>query len=157
MYKRILVPIDGSRTASLGLDEAIRLARDQNASLFLFHVVDTLWMDAEPVHDMMRKEGRKLLAGAEAKVRMHGLRMTSVLAENTTGELSDLIIAEAKKRRADLIVLGTHGRRGIRRMVVGSDAEGVIRSTPVPVLLVRSSGARRSAKKKPRRRASAQP
>jgi nucleotide-binding universal stress UspA family protein len=52
--------------------------------------------------------------------------------------VADVIVENAKKWRADLIVMGTHGRRGITRVVMGSDAEGVVRNTPVPVLLIRA-------------------
>jgi len=61
-----------------------------------------------------------------------------VLVEAMGGQAGDYIIREARQWRADLIVCGTHGRRGIRRLVLGSDAEYIVRHTPVPVLLVRS-------------------
>jgi nucleotide-binding universal stress UspA family protein len=61
-----------------------------------------------------------------------------VAREIVGGPAADVIVREAKKQRADLIVLGTHGRRGMRRLVLGSDAEQVVRMSPVPVLLVRA-------------------
>jgi nucleotide-binding universal stress UspA family protein len=66
----------------------------------------------------------------------------TVLVETLAGPAADAIVAEAKKWKADLIVMGTHGRRGVRRLVMGSDAEQVLRETPVPVLLVRARAAR---------------
>jgi nucleotide-binding universal stress UspA family protein len=62
----------------------------------------------------------------------------SVLVEKFIGPVAEIIVSQAKKQRADLIVIGTHGRRGVTRLVMGSDAEGVVRRSPVPVLLVRS-------------------
>lgn len=139
MFKRILVPIDGSHTADLGLDEAIKLAKNQKASLFLFHIADEVsilqsaaasgWSATENLMAAVRIEGETLLAKAEAKVRRHKVKLKSVLIENISRVVSDLIVKQAKQCKADLIVLGTHGRRGIRRVVMGSDAEGVVRST----------------------------
>ncbi len=151
MFRRILVPIDGSPTSNRGLDEAIGLASDQKASICLLHVVDELVVTGG-VHAMMyvppsctdeffralRRGGKKLLSDAEAKVRKHGIAVEPVLLEMVGGRVADLIIKQAKKWRADVIVLGTHGRRGLSRLVMGSDAEMVLRETPLPVLLVRS-------------------
>ena len=65
-----------------------------------------------------------------------------VLAENLAGRVADVIVRQARRQRADLLVLGTHGRRGLTRMVMGSDAELVVRYAPAPVLLVRAAGGR---------------
>jgi nucleotide-binding universal stress UspA family protein len=67
------------------------------------------------------------------------VRATTVLRETIGGAAADAIVREARKQRADLLVLGTHGHRGLRRMVLGSDAEQVVRSASVPVLLVRAA------------------
>lgn len=160
MYKKILVPIDGSPTSALGLKEAIKLARGEKAVVCLLHVVDELVLmpDAlgvpvylEEMFEALRKGGRKILAKAEAKVRAQGVRAKSVLAEKIGGPVAGVIVAEAKKQRADLIVLGTHGRHGVNRMVMGSDAEGVVRAAPVPVLLVRAT-ARPALRRRSRKR-----
>jgi nucleotide-binding universal stress UspA family protein len=66
--------------------------------------------------------------------------VSSVLLESAAGPAADAIVRQARKWKADVIVLGTHGRRGVRRMLMGSDAEQVVRSSPVPVMLVRSPG-----------------
>ena len=146
MYKKILVPIDGSSTSNLGIREALKLARDQRAKLRLVHVVDELVIVSSPdavvpvgdIVGVLRDAGRKILDRSAALVRKAGSNADTVLVERFGGRAADSIIAEAKKWRADLIVLGTHGRRGVRRMVLGSDAEQVVRSANVPVLLVRS-------------------
>jgi nucleotide-binding universal stress UspA family protein len=148
-YKRILVPVDGSRTSNLGLREAIRLAKGQKASLQLVHVVDehnVVMTSAEvsaymaDLIPLLRKGGRGILRNAQAVVRRHGLKCTAVLLETLTGPAADPIVRQARKSRADLIVIGTHGRRGVRRLVLGSDAEQIVRTSPVPVLLVRAPG-----------------
>ncbi len=150
MFRRILVPIDGSPTSTRGLDEAIGLARDQKAKICLLHVVDELavtgaggmgYVPPSYINEFVaasRAGGKRLLARAEGKVRKRGIAVETVLLETLGGRVADLIIKQAKKWRADLIVLGTHGRRGLARVVMGSDAELVLRETPLPVLLVRS-------------------
>ena len=150
MFRRILVPIDGSPTSNRGLDEAIGLARDQHAKICLLHVVDELiltgadgmmYVPPDYVDDFIRTSragGKKLLVRAEARVRKRSVEVDTVLVESVGRRVADLIIKQAKKWRADLIVLGTHGRRGLSRVVMGSDAEMVLRETPLPVLLVRS-------------------
>ncbi len=152
MFKRILVPIDGSRTSDLGLDEAIRMARRERATLCLLHVVDesvlTRNLDVggaavERLLESLRESGRVILARAASRLRKQRVRFKTVLVENVIRGVADVIVGQAKKWRADLIVIGTHGRRGLTRMVMGSDAEGVVRMTPVPVLLVRSGTRRR--------------
>ena len=146
MFKRILVPIDGSATANLGLREAVRLAKNQKAQLCLLHVVDEFFMTqaaeglvySDQMFDALREGGRKYLSKAELAVRKHGIRPHTVLAETLTGGVAGVIVQQARKWKADLIVMGTHGRRGVRRVVMGSDAEQVLRTTPVPVLLFRA-------------------
>jgi len=145
MYKRIFVPVDGSSTSTLGLKEALRLAKQHRAKLCLFHAVDELFVAAaaegmvlpDEVFAPLREAGRKILAKSSALARKSGIQARTVLVETVAGPAADAIVREAKKWKADLIVMGTHGRRGVRRLVMGSDAEQVLRGTPVPVLLVR--------------------
>jgi nucleotide-binding universal stress UspA family protein len=145
-YRRILVAVDGSPTSMKGLREAIRLAKDDRAQLFIVHVVNELYafanlegltagMDIVPA---LREGGRRVLAKAVALADKEGIRAKTLMRETSGGAAADLIVREARKQRADLIVLGTHGRRGLRRAVLGSDAEQVVRRSPVPVLLVRA-------------------
>jgi nucleotide-binding universal stress UspA family protein len=149
MFKRILVPVDGSRTSKVGLDLAIRMGKTRGAKICLVHVVDesvvTQGIDAagmatDDLFESLREGGRKIMSEAQARVRAARLKPTSVLIENIARRVADLILAQARKFRADVIVMGTHGRRGIARVVMGSAAEGVVRSSPVPVLLVTSKG-----------------
>lgn len=143
MYKRILVPIDGSRTSTHGLKEALQLANDSKARMKLLHVVDqsvlalTPEMSAANIVDSLITAGEKTLKGARALAARQGVKVETAMPESLSGRVADVILDEARKWRADLIVMGTHGRRGISHMLLGSDAEAVVRSSPVPVLLVR--------------------
>jgi nucleotide-binding universal stress UspA family protein len=147
-YKRILVPVDGSATASAGLREAIALAKGQDASLHLVHVLDYhalamagleggAYMD--DLAASLKQSGQRILERAEQLARKSGVKASGVLLESPGGPAADAIVRQAKKSKADLIVIGTHGRRGLRRMLMGSDAEQVVRGSPVPVMLVRRS------------------
>jgi len=150
-YKRILVPVDGSPTSGLGLREAIGFAKAQKARLQLVHVVDVhnaLVAGAESsaylaeLLPALRQRGRQILAKAAERARKAGLACDTVLLETLTGPAAEPILRQAKKARVDLIVMGTHGRRGLRRLVMGSDAEQIVRNASVPVMLVRAKGLR---------------
>lgn len=144
-YRRILAAVDGSPAAAKGLREAIRVAKEEGARLVILHVVDEFYAFAPlegmtPGVDlvpMLREGGERILAKARAAAGKASVEAQTVLRETVGGPAADAIVREAKKQRADLIVLGTHGRRGVRRLVMGSDAENVVRTAPVPVLLVK--------------------
>lgn len=145
MYQRILVPIDGSPTSELGMHEAIRLARLTHASIRLIHVVDELSFSfgvdaygysAAELPDLLRRDGAEILNKALTAVRAQGIPADSVMYERLQKKVHERVIAEAEAWHADLIVVGTHGRRGVRRMVLGSSAENILRTAPVPVLLI---------------------
>jgi nucleotide-binding universal stress UspA family protein len=145
MFKRILVPDDASRASAAGLRTAVDLARDQKARLRLVHLGKDIpaasrkrdGMTVQELSEAMRMHGRRLLERQAALCRARGVRADTALYIGLAGHPARLVVAEARKWRADLIVMGTHGRRGLRRMVLGSDAEEVLRSAPVPVLLTR--------------------
>jgi nucleotide-binding universal stress UspA family protein len=153
MYKRILVPVDDSNTSNRGLKEAVQLAKQHAAKLRIVHVVDqsalalTPELGAVDFTASLTEGARKTLKKATALAGRHGIKAETAMPENLSGRVADVILNEARRWRADVIVMGTHGRRGISHMLLGSDAEGVVRSSPVPVLLVR--GAKTSPK--PRR------
>ncbi len=146
-YRKILVAFDGSAPSMKGLSEAVRVAKDARAQLVVLHVVNEFYAFAgldgfAPGADLvpkLREDGRRTLAKAKALAEKAGVRATTVLRETLGGAASDVIVREARRQRADLVVLGTPGRRGLRRMVLGSDAEQVVRTAPTPVLLVRAA------------------
>jgi nucleotide-binding universal stress UspA family protein len=147
VYKRILVPVDGSSTSMAGLNEALRLAKNQKARVKLLHIVDEMMifssseagLNIGPVVESMKRGGKRILDRAAKLAAARGIRPETELRENATGRVAEVLIARAKRWRADLIVMGTHGRRGVNRLVLGSAAELVVRNSPVPVLLVRSA------------------
>jgi nucleotide-binding universal stress UspA family protein len=147
MYKRILVPLDGSATSRAGLNEALKLAKNQKAELCLLHVVDNrpivqdVGLDVVGIEQMAEASlasGKKLLVRTEAAVKKHRIPVKTRLVENNAQGIGSVIAGQARKCRANLIVIGTHGRQGVSRLVMGSDAESVMRESPVPVLMVRS-------------------
>lgn len=154
MYTHILVPIDGSATSDRGLEEAVKLAKLTGARLRLIHVIDQLFyaggmegfgamtVDLIP---LLREGGEKILQSCKLRVEAAGVPVDTVLFDSAAARVCDLVVTEATNWHADLIVIGTHGRRGVGRVFMGSDAEQIVRHAPTPVLLVRSAEAARSA------------
>src|SRR5258706_6818630 len=149
MYKKILVPIDGSRASTQGLREALRLARDQKARLRIVHIVDEAALAQYPeaidatgqILDTFINDGKKTLKNAMALAKRQGINAECVLHEKLFGSLSDLILKEAKEWKSDIIVLGTHANTGIKHLLLGSNAEDIVRSSRIPVLIVHSATA----------------
>ena len=144
MYKRILVPVDGSPTSIRGLDEAIGLAKLGGGSLRLVHVLDRVVFPGGEtytvdVFGLLREAGERILQKMKAHAAAAGVDASTFLSEVLPGRVCDVVVEQAKQFGADLIVLGTHGRRGVSRLLVGSDAEQIVRVAPVPVLLVREA------------------
>jgi nucleotide-binding universal stress UspA family protein len=147
MYRKILVPVDGSKASLKGLDEAIKWSKALGAKLKLLHVVNEVLLDPgyapSVYYDQMivtlREVGRQVLADAEAIARKENVTVESELVETIGGRAADCILRAAEEWPAEMILMGTHGRRGLRRLAMGSDAELVMRQSPVPVLLVREA------------------
>lgn len=145
MYKKILVPLDGSPTSERGFEEAVALAGVLKSSLLLLHVVDTTpvaidmvtattWTD---VGEAYRQHGQALLDRALAHAKAKGLTAECKLVEGRLARVADSIVDEARSGGCDLVMMGTHGRRGFSHVLLGSDAERVVRQCPLPVLLLR--------------------
>jgi nucleotide-binding universal stress UspA family protein len=150
MYQRVLVPVDGSPTAERGLREAIGLASGQKTRLLFLHVVDDYTMliemsSAAGYEEMirgLRQYGLEVLGTAKREAEAASVHCETLLREVTGKRIADVIIDQAQLHGCDLIVMGTHGRKGFSRLTLGSAAEGVVRSSPVPVLLVRLDDAK---------------
>jgi nucleotide-binding universal stress UspA family protein len=147
MYKRILVAIDGSETSEHAFDTALRLAGDNDAQLQPLYVVDNPLMaydasgyDPTILRDAFVEEGQRLLADALARMKHESVAGAPRIVDVAPiGEdISERIRTSANEFTADLLVLGTHGRRGFKRLFLGSVAERVVRSANLPVLLVPS-------------------
>ena len=146
--RNILVPIDLEDSAAQLLDYAVALATKLDARLHALHVVPWPLLGAEvpiavtetAMDDLVKAKQQafdELVAAHAARPPLHG----TVLKK---GDARTAILATAEEPRAELIVMGTHGRRGVSRLVLGSVAESVARTAPCPVLLVRSGLALRS-------------
>jgi nucleotide-binding universal stress UspA family protein len=150
MYKRILVPVDGSETSNRALVAALQMARDSAGRVRLLHVVDELayvngFEYSGQVLEAACKSGARALEDALAIANASGVPVDTKLVQGTQ-RLGDAVSGEARSWEADLVVVGTHGRRGVSRMVLGSGAEQVLRLAPVPVLAVRTPEAAAPAK-----------
>jgi len=159
MYERILVAVDGSDTSNRALSEAVRLAKLHHASLRIVHVIDPIttyaviegWprqprmepLDFAEFQKAAEAAGQKVIADCSATVRQAGVEFDAALLaiEKPGQHVYDVIEEEVRRWPADLIVIGTHGRRGVRRFFLGSVAEGLTRIASKPVLLIRADTA----------------
>lgn len=146
MYTVILVAIDGSPTSSNALDEAVGLARLSNARLHVVHIVDPIKhmtgferpeVYVREILPALLREGEAVLSKARAQAEAAGVQADTALIESKGEPVWQLLVNDAKASGASLVVVGTHGRKGVNRVLMGSDAEQVARHAPVPVLLVR--------------------
>lgn len=147
MYKRIAVAVDGSKTSDKALQEAMDLASETGSKILLLHVCEempAMWepggLNMMPTQDIMQvitDAGKELLAKLEQQVAGRGLAVETRLTETMGGRAGSIISEEAQKWNADLLVVGTHGRKGVDHILMGSVAEGVIRTAAMPVLLIR--------------------
>jgi len=144
MYARILAAIDGSPTSDRAFQEAIAFTKNQKANLRLVHIIDKTpilrgyadWLDDEEISGIFCQAGQRITEDALAQARKSDITAESALLETTAKRLADVIIDEANHWRADLVVMGTHGRHGIEHLLLGSVAEGVSRNTSIPLLLI---------------------
>ncbi len=156
MFKRILVPVDFSDSALQALDYAIDLARKFKAELVVVHVLEPVYYpgagDMYGVYDMssayreIERAGREQLAHLASQLRAKRLSVRTLLL---VGSAPYAIAEAAKKQKADVIVMSTHGRTGLAHVLLGSVAEGVLRTATCPVLTVRRG---KSTKKAAQRR-----
>jgi nucleotide-binding universal stress UspA family protein len=144
MYARILLPVDGSDVSSHAAEQGFKLALLLGSEVILLYVIDvaiTTLPDAESSlanYEVLRKtfkeHGEKFLGSLAASGRESGVKVETVIAE---GDVHNEIIKYADEKKAGLIVMGTHGRRGLNRLLLGSVAESVARRAHCAVLLIR--------------------
>lgn len=144
MYKNILVPVDGSLASDRGLQEAVTLARSLGARLRLLHVIDefALTIDlggasVDSLRAALHRYGEQVLDAGKRRAAELGVQAEAATRVTAERRVAHAVLAEATDCKADLIVMGTNGRRGLSHLMLGSDAETVLKSSPVPVLLVR--------------------
>ena len=141
MYERILVPTDGSSGTRRAIDHAVDLAAADGATIHALYVVnaasfaslpmETSW---EGVAEMLEEEGEEAVSAVERVAAERDVRVTTAVVEGTP---SREIVKYATEEDCDLIVMGTHGRGGLDRLLLGSVAERVVRSSTIPVLTLR--------------------
>jgi nucleotide-binding universal stress UspA family protein len=150
MYQRIVAPIDGSETARRAFGFALETARENGAELIPLYVVDVPMIgyeapgcDPSVVCDALMQEGQRLKADALAVMQREHVRGMPRIVETDVpgGDIAQRILDEVRATHADLVVMGTHGRRGVRRLVLGSVAERYMRVSCCPVLLIPGSTA----------------
>jgi len=147
MYKRILVPYDGSPPSRAGLREAVDLAADSGATLVVLHVVSELpllmgseaYVNYGELAEILMNTGQGLAEEAVAVAGKDGVRCEMTVVDGGATPVCDVIVDQIAAQRCDLVVMGTHGRRGLKRLTLGSDAELVVRRSPVPVLLAKAA------------------
>ena len=145
MYKKILVPLDGSELAKTALDQAEKLAKIFDAEIVLFQVVPFMPIYGSPelvtpliVDEKQKEAAEKYLANLAEELRKKGLKVAAMV--RTGQQVAVEIIDFAKETGVDLIIMCTHGRSGISRWVLGSIAHRVLTRAETPILLVRSKG-----------------
>lgn len=145
MYKRILIPVDGSEISTQALRHAINLAQEQHAKLYILNVIDEYilptgetFFDFDKFESTLKKQSQNILDKAAEIARQFSVEfeVKSSLLEPLQGRVADRIVEIAKEWTADLIVIGSHGRHGIERLLLGSVADGVIRIATIPLLLI---------------------
>lgn len=148
MYNHILVPVDGSSTSDLAVQEAIKMAKDQQQTQLRFvHVVEearVFWysegyFDITSLQASLREAGKNILGKAETLAQQAGVTSQTKLLEADGERTARVIVEEAESWPSDVIVMGTHGRRGFDHLIFGSVAEGVVRIAPMPILLIRGA------------------
>ena len=148
MYKKILLPTDGSEHANKAAKHAIWLASLNGAELIALNVIETSSLVGLPAEDlivrikeMLKEEGRKSLENIsdilkESKIEGECQKEVKLTISTKEGSPSDVIIETVKKEGVDLIVMGTSGKHGLDRFLLGSVTENVVRSSQCPVLVV---------------------
>ncbi len=142
-FAKIVVAVDDTEASDTGVQLAVKLAADEGATIYFVHVVTAVELlgAAAALADSVSTPGAELHEAARALVRqaMSKANARGVVAHGkiTEGQPADEILQVASARGADLVVIGSHGRRGVRRFILGSVAENVARRSSVPVIVAR--------------------
>ena len=139
--KKILIPTDGSECSSRAAETGISLAKVLGAEIYAIYAIDPIIVEeltkgigTPDIKKELREKGERYLNYVVKSAEKAGIKANAILAE---GEPHDQIIHYAKTKGIDLIVMGTYGRRGTKRILIGSVTERVIEYAPCPVLVVR--------------------
>lgn len=147
MYKRILVATDGSKLSTKAVNSAIDLAASLGAELVALKVIPrypqsyfegSIPLSADDVARVEQRwvdDGRQVVEDVKAMGEARGVKVKAILAKSDV--VSDALIAAAKKHKADLIVMASHGRKGVKRLLLGSETQQVLTHSEIPVLVLR--------------------
>jgi nucleotide-binding universal stress UspA family protein len=141
MYDRVLVPTDGSSASEGAVDHAIEIAKQYDATLHAIYVVDTaaytsLEVGSDIVIEALREEGTNVVEAVKSKAESAGVTVETTVE---TGIVHRRIVDYVNEEDIDLVVMGTHGRTGVGRFLLGSVAEKVVRTADAPVMTVRAA------------------
>lgn len=134
MYERILVPTDGSEHAAVALEYAIDVANRFDSTVYPYHVVDSRYLENAPHYDSVVADGERLVQSVEEQLAEADIQAEGELA---TGVPNQAIMDYVNDHDINLIVMGSHGRTGAERYLLGSVTEKVLRRSDVPVLTVK--------------------
>ena len=137
MYDVILFPTDGSKGAERARDHALKLAADQDATLHVLHVVETVAPAAslhEMIIDRMTEHGQELVESVATLGREQGVTVETAVRE---GDPAETIVEYSTTKEVDAIVMPTHGRPELIKAIIGSVTDKVIRTGDVPVIVVK--------------------
>jgi len=147
MYQRILVATDGSKLSQKAVDDAISLAASLGAELIALKVVPRYpqsyfegsiplsAQDVARVEQQWTDEGHEVVEAVKQAGDAQGVKVKAIIARSDV--VSDALIAAAKKHKADLIVMASHGRKGVKRLLLGSETQQVLTHSEIPVLVLR--------------------
>ncbi|APA88281.1 universal stress protein [Paraburkholderia sprentiae WSM5005] len=147
MYTRILVAVDGSNTSRRAFAAALDLAKSNGAVLRPFYVVENTPMyfeapgyDPSILRNRLIEEGQELRVEFSKAMAEQGVHGDPAVSEaSSLGDVAEIVLQAAAEFNADLLVMGTHGRRGFQRLILGSVAERCVRQATLPVLLIPSA------------------
>jgi nucleotide-binding universal stress UspA family protein len=140
--RKILVPLDGSALAEMAIPTAVQFAKEQGAGVVLMRAAEAPWIHGEDIVDVqvhIVRDAEKYLDELADRLRAAGCG--DVDTSVWYGAPATSIVEAARAQHADLIVMTSHGRTGIGRLILGSIAESVLRGTTTPILLLRATGA----------------
>lgn len=140
MYQKILVPVDESEAAMRALQEACQLAQSTNAAIYAVHILDyaqVAWSNTGLVQNDAQKPQDAVIERTKQIFQQYQVNGETEVLNNTGEKIAQIIVSKAQENACDLIIMGTHGLTGLMHLLMGSVAEGVLRLSKVPVMLIR--------------------
>jgi nucleotide-binding universal stress UspA family protein len=144
-YKQILIGTDGGDLMAPVYDHAAYVARITDATVHIAYVLDVAGFTAYPIdaswenmYDVLLDEGKQIVANAKKQLASLGVKENLIITAVLDGHPAEELDTYAATHDVDLIIIGSHGRKGLDRLLIGSVADKVVRGAKVPVLIIRS-------------------